>query len=438
MPEARSITRHFLKNLINNSSIIYILIYTAALRGSNVAILVVVSHLVDPATFGQISAVYVFVMSGAQIIGLPLIALALKSTGAHCGKTAQESIIWWAAISLLTITACLIFILPLNEIIFSRKVDAALIVMGCFWMCAMGLEIISGALAASSGKLKTMATGGVLQAAATVTIVPAAVWLFGKAALVLIPVSGMIVGAIMVARVFDWRGLSVAFYEWRRGATSHLTVTMGPAAIAALSVTSLNMALVSVTATSPGAYLDLAIFAIALQLVGVSTFIPQVLSNSALEGGHRAARDGRHWRKTLAVWACVSLGVSGAIGAVLATFGGGFALLYPDGYALPPGLMIAAGLLVALIGPVSVLSHILIIGGRQWLSAAICFASTVVVIGCFVIQPSRSSEAMLWAMVASNAIRFLALSGFAALELHQIGSLETVGKAGPLKVRDEA
>lgn len=400
----------------------YVLLYISALRGSNVAMLIIISHLVDMITYGKISAVYVFVMSGAQIIGLPLIALALRTTDKAREKSSQDSIVWWATISLAIIFGFFVFGRLFNGFLFSSSIDAAMIAMGCFWMCAMGLEILSAALAASSGKLRTMAIGSVLQAAATLSIVPLSIWILGKPGLFLIPVCGLTVGTIMVARVFDWRDFGTTLREWRRGAMSHLIVTMGPAAIAALSVTLLSMTLVSITATSPGAYLDLAVFGIALQLVGVSTFIPQVLSNSALESGHRAARNGGHWRRTLARWTLLSLGVSGAIGAVIATLGGSFAILYAEGYALPAGLLTAAGLLVALTGPVNVLSHVLIIGGRQWLSAAICLLSTIVVIGWFMIQSSRSSEAMLWALVASNGIRFLALSGFASLELHQLGA----------------
>lgn len=413
-----------LEKVRSNSNVAYVLIYTSALRGSNIAVMIFISYLVDLIAFGKISAIYVFVTSGAQIIGLPLIALALRSARQTKVRAAQESVIWWVVFSFLILLFGLLFSSALNEAIFSGTIDAAMFIMGCFWMCAMSLEILSGALAAYSGKLRTMAAGSALQAAATLALVPAGIWLFGEPGLVLVPICGMIAGAIMVARVFEWSRLAITFHEWHRAALSHLTVTMGPAAIAAFSVTLLNMALVSLTATSPGAYLDLAIFAIALQLVGVSTFIPQVLSNSALEGGHRAARDGRHWRKTLAMWALVSLGVSGAIGIVIAAAGGSFAVLYADGYFLSPGLLVAAGLLIALIGPVNVLSHVLIIGGRQWLSALICFISTVVVLGCFVMQPSRSSESMMWALAASNAIRLLALGGFASLELHQLRSLD--------------
>lgn len=420
MFKIRSTAQRSFAILRRHTNVVYVLVYTSALRGSNVALLIVLSHFVDVATFGKISAVYVFVMSGAQIIGLPLTALALRSIGQSGFRTIQYSVLWWAVISFLLITMYFLFEDLINTLLFSDKIEPSLIAIGCFWMCAMSLEILSSALAASSGKLKTMAVGSVLQAAATLAIVPAGVWLLGDPGLFLVPVCGLIAGATIVARVFEWRDLSVAYHEWRRGATSHLIITMGPAAIAALSVTLLNMTLVSITTTSPEAFLTLATFAIALQLVGVSTFIPQVLSNSALESGHRAARNGGHWRKILVVWALISFGVSGAIGAVVAALGGSFSVLYAEGYALSPGLLIATGLLVALVGPVNVLSHVLIIGGRQWLSAAICLASTLVVIGCFVLQSSRSSEAMMWALVASNAIRLLALSGFASLELHHL------------------
>ena len=429
MPELKRISQYIWGKLRGHRNIGYVLLYISALRGSNVALLIIISHLVDIVTYGKISAVYVFVMSGAQIIGLPLIALALRSVGHSREKCIQDSIFWWAVISVFVVVSYLALGRFLTGILFSGSIDTAMISMGCFWMCAMGLEILAGALAASSGKLRTMAIGSVVQAAATLSIAPASIWILGELGLFLIPVCGLTAGAIMVARVFDWRELGATFHEWRRGAISHLIVTMGPAAIAALSVTLLSMTLVSITATSPGAYLDLAIFGIALQLVGVSTFVPQVLSNSALESGHRAARDGTHWRKTLARWTLLSLGVSGAIGLVIATLGGSFAILYADGYSLPAGLLSAAGVLVALIGPVNVLSHILIIGGRQWLSAAICLISTIVVIGCFVVQPSRSSEAMVWALVASNAIRFLAMTGFASLELHQLKAPGRPGKS---------
>jgi len=388
--------------------------YIVALRGSNVMLLIVLSHLLSLKEYGELSAAYVIVTAGAQIVGAPLAALILRvqrSEGLEVSS--RDAVLWWLA-GAVPIVATGIYISHVMAFETLGYFNGPMLLLAALWMCAMGLELMSAALAIAHGRVALLAISSIVQATMAVTVVSVAVLAVGPRGLLAIPVCGAIAGAAVVQRTVVWSSVVGGLKSWTERVRSELNTIIAPTAMAAAVVTALSVALVAMAA-GPSAHQDIALFGIGMQIVGISTFIPQVLANSALDAGHRAAREGQSWRKVLGRWTLLSAGVSLVFGVIVALGARALSLAYGDAYVLSWPASLACGALVAFLGPVNVLSHFFVMEGRQWLTAAGSFASTVLAVTWFALQPERSAAMMLSALLISNAFRCFVYAVYAYL-----------------------
>lgn len=388
--------------------------YIVALRGSNVVLLIVLSHLLTVQAYGELSAAYVFATAGAQIVGSPLAALILRvQRSAGLNASSQDAFFWWLALA-VPIAVTGIYISQGKAAETFGYINGPMLLLAALWMCAMGLELMSAALAIAHGRVALLAISSVVQATLAVTVVSVAVLAVGPPALLVIPLCGVIAGAVVVGRTVIWSGAVDGLKSWTKRIRSELHTIIAPTAMAAVVVTALSVALVAMAA-GPSAHQEIALFGIGMQIVGISTFIPQVLANSALDAGHRAAREGQSWRKVLGRWTLMSAGVSGVFGVIVALGGRMLSLAYGDAYVLSWPASLACGALVAFLGPVNVLSHFFVMEGRQWVTAAGSFASTVLAVTWFALQPDQSAALMLSALLISNVFRCLVYASYAYL-----------------------
>lgn len=388
--------------------------YIVALRGSNVVLLLVLSHFLSLKEYGELSAVYVIVTAGAQIVGAPLAALILRVQRSEGLEVcSRDAFFWWLAGAVPIVTTG-IFISQGVAAEALGYFNGPMLVLAALWMCAMGLELMSAALAIAHGRVALLAISSIVQATMVVTVASVAVLAVGPAGLLAIPVCGAIAGAVVVWRTLIWSSVVEGLKSWKKRIRSELRTIIAPTAITAVVVTALSVALVAMAA-GPSAHQEIALFGIGMQIVGISTFIPQVLASSALDAGHRAAREGRSWRKVLSRWALLSAGVSGILGIIVALGGRVVSLAYGDAYVLSWPASLACGALVAFLGPVNVLSHFFVMEGRQWLTAAGSFASTVLAVTWFALQPEQSAVLMLSALLISNVFRCIVFALYAYL-----------------------
>ena len=260
----------------------YNMISSLSLRGSIIILMLYMSHIMPIIIFGQISAIYILILSLSQIIGYSLSSLALSKIEQDINNNQNiifSCIIWWLTISLSISMFMLLFYKFIQHSFFNNLVSLSIYIWGVLCLFGISLEIMANGIAIGHSKMAALAKAGAIQGLAMITIVPLSIYFFGIFGLFTIPVFSLISGSYVIYVSTRSSELSGIWKNWRSSLIQEFTETIWPSALAAIFLTALNIALINIASGQDNAEIKLAYFSISMQFISIINFPYQIMAN---------------------------------------------------------------------------------------------------------------------------------------------------------------